>query len=52
MRALTVPSMFPNPKVQELYDEEGNPVKDSITKRADIFIGELIWYIRAVKSQH
>lgn len=47
IRAWTVPAMFPNPKVQELYDEKGNAVKESTLKRARVFVDELIWCIEA-----
>ena len=48
IRAWTVPAMFPVPKVQDLFDEKGNPT-DSIdtNKRAHVFINELLWCIEA-----
>lgn len=49
IRAWTVPAMFPNPKVQELYDENGVPANDGVVKRAKTFINELIWCIEAKK---
>jgi hypothetical protein len=40
--------MFPVPKVQEHYDEEGNAIdKEAIHKRAKYFVGELIWLAQA-----
>ncbi|EJF08548.1 hypothetical protein O71_20092 [Pontibacter sp. BAB1700] len=48
MRAWTVPAMFPVPKVQDNYDEEGNASdKEATDKRADHFISELLWCIEA-----
>lgn len=48
MHAWTVPAMFPVPKVQDNYDEEGNPTdKEATNKRADHFIQELLWCIEA-----
>jgi NAD(P)H-dependent FMN reductase len=47
MRAWTVPAMFPNPKVQELYDENGVPANEFENKRAKIFINELMWCVEA-----
>jgi NAD(P)H-dependent FMN reductase len=45
------PAMFPVPKVQEHYDEQGNPTdKAGVDKRANIFIGELIWCATAKKK--
>ena len=51
MRAWTVPAMFPVPKVQENYDEEGNPTdKEATDKRAGQFLRELLWCIEAKKK--
>lgn len=45
---LLVPAMYPGPKVQEAYDEEGNPTDlEATTKRAKAFIDELIWCMDA-----
>ncbi|HLO89575.1 MAG TPA: NAD(P)H-dependent oxidoreductase [Lentimicrobium sp.] len=49
IRAWTVPAMFPNPKVQELYDENGVPANEFENKRAKVFLGELLWCIEAKK---
>ncbi|HLN53845.1 MAG TPA: NAD(P)H-dependent oxidoreductase [Lentimicrobium sp.] len=49
IRAWTVPAMFPNPKVQELYDENGVPAKESTVKRAHTFVKELMWCVEAKK---
>jgi len=49
IRAWTVPALFPNPKVQELYDENGVPADESIYKRAKVFIDELMWCVEAKK---
>ena len=48
IKAWTVPAMFPNPKVQEAYDENGVPKdKEAVEKRAAAFIEELLWCIEA-----
>jgi NAD(P)H-dependent FMN reductase len=48
MRAWTVPAMFPVPKVQEVFDEQGNATDKAATdKRADAFMKELLWCIEA-----
>jgi hypothetical protein len=40
--------MFPNPKVQEAYDENGVPKdKEAVEKRAATFLDELLWCIEA-----
>lgn len=46
MKAWVVPAMFPVAKVQDNYDEEGNP-KDlqSTEKLAEIFVNEFLWYV-------
>ena len=48
MHVMTVPFLFPNPRVQDNYDEAGTPVdKKGTEKRAMSFIHELLWYIEA-----
>ncbi len=48
LQAWTVPAMFPVPKVNESYDEQGNPNDRAGTeKRAKSFIDELLWCMNA-----
>jgi NAD(P)H-dependent FMN reductase len=48
IRALTVPAMFPVPKVQDAFDENGVPADQAGTdKRAAVFINELLWCVEA-----
>ncbi len=48
IRAWTVPAMFPVPKVQESFDDDGNPTdKAGMDKRAVGFINELLWCMQA-----
>jgi len=48
IKAWTVPAMFPVPKVQDAFDEQGNATDKAATdKRADAFIKELLWCIEA-----
>ena len=48
--AWVVPARHPTPKVQENYDESGNPAnKEAAEKRAERFIGELMWCMEAAK---
>ncbi|GAA4465378.1 NAD(P)H-dependent oxidoreductase [Nemorincola caseinilytica] len=48
MKALTVPAMFPVPKVREAFDETGNATdKAGTDKRAAGFVKELLWCIDA-----
>ena len=49
IKALVVPAMFPVPKVQESFDETGNPIdKEGTDKRAAGFVKELLWMTEAV----
>lgn len=48
IRAWTVPAMFPVPKVQDAFDENGIATDKAATdKRATGFINELLWCIEA-----
>ena len=50
IKAWTVPAMFPLPDVKEAFDTNGVPVdKETLDKRAAIFIKELLWCIEAKK---
>jgi NAD(P)H-dependent FMN reductase len=51
IQAWTVPALFPVPKVNEAYDEQGKPSdKAGSEKRAKVFVGELLWCIEAGKK--
>ena len=51
MRAWVVPAMFPVPKVEEHFDEAGNPAeKDKTEKRAKLFMDEMLWCIEAKRK--
>jgi NAD(P)H-dependent FMN reductase len=48
MKAFTVPAMFPVPKVEEAFDENGKPSdKTGTDKRAAGFTKEVIWAMEA-----
>lgn len=48
IRSWTVPAQFPVPKVETVFDAEGNALdKASTDKRAANFIGELLWCVEA-----
>lgn len=48
IRAWVATAMFPVPKVQDNFDNEGNAINKEITdKRADKFLKELLWCIEA-----
>lgn len=47
---MLVPAIYPGPKVQEAYDEQGIPTDKAATeKRAKPFIAELLWCMEANK---
>jgi NAD(P)H-dependent FMN reductase len=51
LQAWTVPAMFPVPKVNESFDEKGNPSdKEGTEKRATSFLNELRWCMEAKKK--
>ncbi len=48
IRAWVATATFPVPKVNETFDEEGNPAdKAGIDKRAEAFLDELLWCMEA-----
>lgn len=48
IRAWTIPARFPVPRVQNAFDKKGVPAdKASVDKRAAVFIGELLWCMKA-----
>jgi NAD(P)H-dependent FMN reductase len=46
----SIPSLFPVPKVQAAFDENGQPLDESWRRRADKFLSELEWYANAMKA--
>ena len=48
---VTVPSIFPMPKVAQSFDEEGNPSDEAWDRRIGKFLDELLWYAEALKTQ-
>jgi NAD(P)H-dependent FMN reductase len=46
----SIPSLFPVPKVQDAFDEEGRPRDDALNRRAARFLDELEWYANALKA--
>jgi NAD(P)H-dependent FMN reductase len=46
----SIPSLFPVPKVQDAFDEEGRPLDDALNRRAARFLDELEWYANALKA--
>jgi NAD(P)H-dependent FMN reductase len=46
----SIPSLFPIPKVQDTFDDNGKPHDENYHKRTDKFLGELEWYAAALKA--
>ena len=46
----SIPSLFPVPRVQDAFDDEGHPKEAIYHERAARFLSELEWYARALKS--
>ncbi|MDQ3580606.1 MAG: hypothetical protein M3495_02810 [Pseudomonadota bacterium] len=45
-----VPSIFPIPKVQDAFREDGSPIDEGYERRIVKFLDELEWYARALKG--
>jgi NAD(P)H-dependent FMN reductase len=46
----SIPSIFPVPKVQDAFAEDGTPTDAGMERRVGRFIDELEWYARALKE--
>jgi NAD(P)H-dependent FMN reductase len=46
----SIPSIFPIPKVQDAFDDDGRPHDESNHRRVERFLGELEWYATALKT--
>jgi NAD(P)H-dependent FMN reductase len=46
----SIPSILPVPRVQSAFDEDGVPLDDGWTNRAERFLTEFEWYARALKA--
>ena len=51
MGALPIPASLPVSTVQNSFDADGNPKDPAYEKRAETFIGELLWFTEAVAVQ-
>jgi NAD(P)H-dependent FMN reductase len=49
--AYPIPASFPVPRVQDNFDEEGNPRDPMFEKWAEAFLAELLWLTEAVVAQ-
>jgi NAD(P)H-dependent FMN reductase len=46
----SIPSVFPIPKVQDAFDEDGNALDPKYNQNIVGFLNELEWYTRALKA--
>jgi NAD(P)H-dependent FMN reductase len=47
----SIPSLFPVPKVQDAFDEEGRPRDPAWERRVQRFLDELEWHARALQAE-
>ncbi len=47
---VSIPSLFPIPKVQEAFDEQGKPANERMHDYIKTFLAELEWYAYAIKE--
>jgi NAD(P)H-dependent FMN reductase len=46
----SIPSLYPVPKVQDVFELDGTPKDSANNGRADRFLSELAWYASALKT--
>jgi NAD(P)H-dependent FMN reductase len=46
----SIPSLFPIPKVQDAFEEDGTPRDEAYPRRIARFLDELEWYARALRE--
>lgn len=51
MGAFPIPAALPVSRVQDSFDEDGNPKDESYEKRAAAFIAEVLWFAEAISVQ-
>jgi NAD(P)H-dependent FMN reductase len=47
---VTIPSLFPVPRVQDAFDEAGKALDPAYDKRVVRFLDELEWFARALQQ--
>ena len=47
---VTIPALYPVPKVQEAFDDQGQARDPALEKRAQRFLDELEWFARALQT--
>lgn len=51
MGAFPIPAALPVSRVQDSFDDDGNPLDESYEKRAASFINEVLWFAEAISAQ-
>jgi NAD(P)H-dependent FMN reductase len=51
MGAFPVPASLPVSRVQDTFDDQGNPLDPLYEKRAASFLAEVIWFAEAIKAR-
>ena len=51
MGAFPIPASLPVSRVQDSFDEDGNPLDPSYEKRVRSFIEEVLWFAEAITTQ-
>ena len=51
MGAFPIPAAFPVSKVQDSFAEDGTPKDPMLEKRAQAFVGEMLWFTEAIAAQ-
>ena len=46
----SIPSLFPVPKVQDAFEDDGRAKDPAVERRAQRFLDEFEWYARALQE--
>ncbi len=47
---VSIPSLFPVPKVQDAFDEQGRALDPAYERRVQRFLAELEWYAEGLRA--
>lgn len=48
---IPIPAILPISKVQEAFDNKGNPLDQTLVRRANAYFDELLWFTQALTTQ-
>ena len=48
---ISIPTMLPVSRVGKSFDDDGKPLDDAYNRRAERFLNEFDWYLRAFKAE-